>query len=46
MDEAYIKEITDKANEKINRICPLLHEDVKTYMVRYILEVLEEMKKK
>ena len=42
IDEQKIQEITDKANKIINRQCPLLEKDIKTYQTRAILEAMEK----
>lgn len=41
-----IKEITDLANEAINRQCPQLENDIKPYMVKYIFEAYDRWLKK
>ena len=44
MTNEELQVITDKVNEKINRVCPSLEKNIKTYQEKYIWEVLEERK--
>ena len=44
IDEQKVQEITDQANNIINRQCPLIEKDIKTYQTRAILEAWLEKK--